>query len=541
MSSIWATPLLTAQLLFGDLYNARMCNAIHALPVTRESLFGSHTAAGLVYSVGPTVLAAVLALLLGIGSTVEAGWHLPFYWLICANAQYLFFFALASFCALCVGNRLAQAVVYGIVNFASVIVYWLVDTLYVPLLMGVQTDAEPFMWFSPVVWFANSEYIDVNRDWTEGVINRAWYEISDGWGYLALCALLGIALLAAACALYRRRQLECAGDFMAVKALEPVFLVVYPLIVAAVFHFICDDLFGMDGAMVYMAIGLTVGFFTGLMLIERRVKVFGKKAFLKFAALALGFALTLGITALDPLGITRWVPDAEDVAYVTVSPSHSDHYYYDDIMLDEPQEIADIIRVHELAIESRNDDSIYRGYTEGENGEVYIINNQTISIHYMLKNGTAKSRFYTVNLEGEAGDILIPCFNTLEAIFREYEGEYTSGAIVNATQSIRVSYDAFISDHYTYAEAIIEDPVQIRELMDCIMADAELGLMAQDWQFRPDPDVGHAYSLEFDMRSQSSYISVYTDGVNTVQWLMDHGYESQAVLDTTGYISKYPG
>jgi hypothetical protein len=36
--------LLAAQLLFGDLYNFRLCNALHAMPLRRETWFFSHVA-----------------------------------------------------------------------------------------------------------------------------------------------------------------------------------------------------------------------------------------------------------------------------------------------------------------------------------------------------------------------------------------------------------------------------------------------------------------------------------------------------------------
>ena len=45
------------------------------------------------------------------------------------------------------------------------------------------------------------------------------------WGYLAIAAVIGVALLAASLLLYRRRRLESAGDFAAVKPIKTVFTV----------------------------------------------------------------------------------------------------------------------------------------------------------------------------------------------------------------------------------------------------------------------------------------------------------------------------
>ena len=45
--------LLCAQLLFGDLYSARMCNALHALPLRRETWFCTHVLSGVLFSLVP--------------------------------------------------------------------------------------------------------------------------------------------------------------------------------------------------------------------------------------------------------------------------------------------------------------------------------------------------------------------------------------------------------------------------------------------------------------------------------------------------------
>ena len=44
---------VAAQMLFGDLFNARMCNGLHALPLKREHWFSAHIRAGLMFSLIP--------------------------------------------------------------------------------------------------------------------------------------------------------------------------------------------------------------------------------------------------------------------------------------------------------------------------------------------------------------------------------------------------------------------------------------------------------------------------------------------------------
>ena len=58
--------LIAAQLLFGDLFNSRMCNMLHAFPVKRESWFVTNVASGLTFSLVPTGLLALVAVLMSV-------------------------------------------------------------------------------------------------------------------------------------------------------------------------------------------------------------------------------------------------------------------------------------------------------------------------------------------------------------------------------------------------------------------------------------------------------------------------------------------
>ena len=75
---------LVAQTLFGDLYNSRLCNALHAMPVTREGWFVTHTAAGLAFSLIPNLVLSILAIpVLRLG----AGWMAIPLWLLASELQ----------------------------------------------------------------------------------------------------------------------------------------------------------------------------------------------------------------------------------------------------------------------------------------------------------------------------------------------------------------------------------------------------------------------------------------------------------------------
>ena len=151
--------MLTALLLFGDLTNSRMCNAFHALPLRRETWFGTHVLSGLLFSLIPTVIMTVPAVIASFFSVMERGWQIPLYWLLGTNLQYLFFFGLAVLCMMLSGSRIGAAVIYCIVNFAAYLAYFTADVVYVPHLPGVVTQMEPFVVFCPVINMVNLSFV----------------------------------------------------------------------------------------------------------------------------------------------------------------------------------------------------------------------------------------------------------------------------------------------------------------------------------------------------------------------------------------------
>ena len=110
---------VVAQMIFGDLYNSRMCNALHSLPLRRESWFTTHVASGIACSLLPSLAAALIALPV---LRLESGWMAIFWWLLASELQYLFFFGIAVLCVMLSGNRLGQIAGYGILHFAGLMI-----------------------------------------------------------------------------------------------------------------------------------------------------------------------------------------------------------------------------------------------------------------------------------------------------------------------------------------------------------------------------------------------------------------------------------
>lgn len=405
---------LIAILLFGDLFKAKMCNALHALPVRREAWFVSHLAAGILMCLVPNLVLALL-LMIGMGSL----WYAPLLWLGMIMLQFLFFFGAAVFSIFCTGNAFAAALVYAIINFVAALVMWAAESLYMPLLYGVGLSTEKFARFMPVISMTTQYRIWKAEHLSSCPVNHRYYSYGDIketsycdyalehngeiWGYLAILAAIGVVFLAVSLLLYRRRKLECAGDFAAEKPVKVVFATVGSFAAGMLF-----SVFGYsDDALAYILLflGVFVGFFVCQMLLQRTVKVFGGKNWLRLGMMLGAVALSLVLTAVDAFGITRIVPQAEQVELAVISDTYLSDYEIDQIengekmpayvygsnyiQVEEPGQIREITEIHQLLIE------------EGDNRNTSK-RTQIVSIYYKLKNGTILVRRYYGLVTGEA-------------------------------------------------------------------------------------------------------------------------------------------
>lgn len=520
--------LLAAQLIFGDLFNARMCNAVHALPLTRNDWFTVHTASGLLFAFFPHLLFALMTLPF-MGSL----WQVSFWWMLAANLQYLFFFGTAVFCVFCTGSRFAMAVVYGLVNFLSLLAWWFADMLYQPLLYGIEMDFSFFQKLCPVVRMCTFEYAEVHRlanpilPGSLQTTYTVWYEIGEGWGYLAICAVIGILLGAAGLLLYRKRNLETAGDFIAVKFLEPVFLVLFSLAVGAVLQMTESLFIGSDGYL-FLFIGIAIGFYLGRMLLLRTTRVFQLKSLFTLASLVGLLLASIGFVGMDVLGIISWVPEAEEVKSIMVGSGYyrySDEISYESAFCAEtPEDIDIFLDVHQGLLENWKDDNTLWAHA----GEAIIVEtsipndweySSRIDFVYEMKDGRTVHRYYMVSSKSDEAAMLKPYFSRVETVL--------SKEAVDSDSYVNLILDAYIRGEN---EVYLSDPAQLTELMEVIIADCEAGNMAQESIFHPNEE--SICGIEFTFKQSLifangkwDYIRIYPSCENTVAWLKANGVE----------------
>ena len=488
--------LLNGQLLFGDLFNSRHVNALHAMPLRRECWYFTHVVSGIAFSFVPNLVMALVASLM-----MGTGWMVPFWWLLAVTLQYVCFFGLAVLSALCVGNRFAMVLVYGIINFLSLIVYWFYSSIYEPLLYGVVADANLFNRFCPVTRLVDMGYemVVINGNLEIAAIRTV--EFGEGWGYLCICAAAGIAALVLSLMLYRRRKLESAGDFMAVRALEPVFLGLYTISMASYFWGI-GDLFDI-GQYIFLGLGVIIGFFTCRMLLKRTIRVFQPKVLLAFAVVCVVFAGSMVMTAVDPLGVTRRVPEADQVANVYISPSQYNYSNSEILRTEDPEDVEKALALHEAIL-------------AGEAEAGVLEDTVNVCIAYTLRGGQTVRRYYTgIGVNSEAGKLIRDFYNRTEYILSGEPEDILAGLT-----------NVYFNDYEKGHSANLPSKMG-KGLMEAIIADCEAGNMNQEWAYRQTNEIiGWAEFEWVNEKGQSIYgsVEILEIAENTIAYLEETVY-----------------
>ena len=539
---------VVAQLLFGDLYNSRMCNMLHAFPLRRENWFLTNILSGLTFSLVPTAAMCLVALPLLAGSIFAGATSLAFWIFLASNLQFVCFFGMAVFAAMCVGNRFTMAAGYGLLNAGALITYWLVDTVYTPMLYGVITPTQLVSKLTPMAHITEYSYIKTSAnlyDLRELFGNElkgavATFTITEEWWRLLVLAAVGIAFALLGLILYRRRDLECAGDAVAFPVLVPVFQVVCAVFVAAAGQMFLYTFTGMDEQnFLVLTVGLVVGWYIGKMLLERSTRVFTRKNFYGLAILTAFFAVSLWMTHVDLFGIETRLPQAEQIKSVTFGSR----------AFEEQTDIENFLRLNRDALENRNDEWGAFVWVDGEwiqyidtnadkideenenNRYTYV---DSVSLTYELHNGKLIRRRYNIWMDNEyvsseAGRIANDYLTQWDTV--NGRTVLVDGVEYNRLDYILRDLKSIYVDYMKDEQQV--DLAQVHSLIAAIQADCAEGHMAQNDYYHTGyfrvadeymekgyydvPSIGISISGE----DNSWWISIYGDSRHTIKWLED--------------------
>ncbi|RDU24479.1 FUSC family protein [Anaerosacchariphilus polymeriproducens] len=375
--------IIIAMITFSYLFQSRSCNMYHALPVNREQLFFSNLFSGLCFLLIPLVLTFFLIMIIGslfhcLDLTVLT------HWLGATVLMSIFFYSFAVFCAMFTGNILALPIFYMILNFLTVSVESIVGLLFSGLLYGysnigsTKTDM-----FSPGYYILNRLLIE----------NPSPGVYKTHWNFLWIYAIAAVVLILISLFIYKKRNLETAGDYVCIKWVKPIFLYGFTFCFS-----ICFSLFilkvlnsgseheSIIPLVICMFIGGFFGYFIAKMILLKSFRVIkeGFRGWICYSVIIVAFMFFINS---DIFGIASWIPKAEDISSV----SYDINYEHGNIF-NKSENPRDIIDIHKSIIE--NKDKIIKdskkAFIESE-----ITYNSNISFTYELKNGKKVSRHYS--------------------------------------------------------------------------------------------------------------------------------------------------
>ena len=442
---------LVAACLFGDLFDSRLCNGLHAMPMRREGWLLTNLVSGLVFALIPAAVGAAFGAVM-----LKQYFWVGLLWQGISLLQFLFFFGVAVFSAMCAGKRLGMIAIYAILNFLSLLIFLVVSTIYQPMLYGVVISEDWFTLFCPVVSMVGDTYVDFYYDKILGGFFNGF--VTEAWCYLYICASAGVVFTVLSWFMYRKRHLETAGDFLSFKPAKLFFLVAYTFGVGTFLYYFAE-LFGLESNYLFLAAGMLIGYFTGWMLLERTIKIFTKKILAGFAAFAVLFGGSIGLAVADPLGVQTYIPEAEKIESVSIYPTGNSYIYtmqrdYIGWYITDPAEISQVQQLHSQMLEEEKDK---------------IAESVLIDVTYRLKNGVTICRSYRVPAESDTAEDLSVFLSDVRAIFHISDWQ----EIVENVREIQYHKNGDGSEY------IDLNPDQQKAVLEAIRLDAEAGNMAQ--------------------------------------------------------------
>ena len=396
---------LTAMAVWSYLMTTRAVGLLHALPVTRTEQFLSHSIAGLgMLTVGNVFIFLLSAACCAGRSYVD--WAILGAWLLLTELMELFFFALASLCAMATGWLLAIPVLYGAVNAIAILLHTVVQAMANIFYYGYYTTgpAKAVMWLTPVgrIWTAigndTSYWITADGRVSPEYLEEGWrvsHLSPTAYTTCAIYAVVGLVLLALVWWLYQKRPSESAGDAMAFRWLRPIARWSIGLCggwgLGLFLHYAVLYNSNLTQLLICQVILGVICFFAAQMLLQKKFRIFNKRWWLETAAMVLALAAVTVCVKLDITGYQHRVPDAEDVTSVRFSAS------YADFTADDPAAVESVISLHRAILEQYDETGERlenQTYLDTEGGPI----TRYVRVDYQLRNGTSLCREWRVSI-----------------------------------------------------------------------------------------------------------------------------------------------
>lgn len=422
---VFCFAIISAIAVFSYLYNSRSCNMIHALPVKRTELFITNYISGFLFLIIPQIITFLLSLCVCILNNVTSVEYL-FFWLIYTIGMSFLFYSGAVFCCMLTGQYLAGFIFYVLGNTAYVLFKYLIASIISTLCFGLtgvasnqNLSATKDGFFSPLIYLMQK--VKITWGYDSDYYNITQIHIAGG-DIIACYTVPAVILIIGAVMLYRKRQLEYAGDVLSLKWMKPVFRWLVAFCVGTGFAMIFAQLFFVDTRYCGVVLAVCtvlfscVCFFIAEMLLCKKFRVFQKKRWMEWIVCACASLALLGAINADLFRLERRIPDTEDIRAAVISNDY-------DIVCSSDEDLEKIRDIHRSIVEHRKEyENYFYDYvmTGNASNVVYeetaiddtVVDSQKaedaalgpvsyVSISYVLKNGKTMKRGYYIPLSQE--------------------------------------------------------------------------------------------------------------------------------------------
>lgn len=534
------TAILAAMVVYSYLYNTRACGMMNSLPIRRETAFITAYLTGLV----PLILADVLTALITYAVYAHYG-VINFKYLMVFVAYAVMgnvaFFGFASFCAVLTGNIAVLPMVYGILNVLAYVANSAFNALRDFLTYGYISFVGNIRRLSPIIALTDSrdlDYEDIMAVGADGLQHSTGEFTIHGTGLVVAYCAAGLILAALALAIYRKRDMERAGDVVAIPVLKPVFKYCMSVgcgVVCAIAFYdgLFRSSFGSTGKTavimtVLMLLGAGVGYFVAEMLMQKTLDVFhhGWKGYLITACALVAFTVCI---ELDVTGYETAQPKLDEIENVYINSG-----YGDATMLESRDEIAAVLDYHREVIDGKH---------INENAE----KTRWFNVCYTLKNGETFARDYTISYDYDQRfdpqsnirrlEVLL---NSEEAILsrlkpvENIDFDWITSSSIEGSYMQEYKNDTIVDRQNIYLNLT---PRQAEEIYNCILADVGTSSIGrvytmQDRYFFEQMSnlsfyVGISVQVEDSVseKSRSYYylnVEIPLDAENTLNWIREN-------------------
>lgn len=496
-----------AMAVYSYMYSSRSCGMINALPIRRETAYITAYITGLAALIAADII-SVLAVWVMSAQTgllfTDSIWALFGFAVLSSVAFYSF----ASFCAVLTGNVFVLPAVYAVLGCVAFVVIATVSELLADLIYGMPSDyiysgrSEIAYILSPMIYVLNTS-LDISRvtvyDGKGESSYTGEYNIQ-GLDVLGVYCAIGLALVVCAVLIYRRRDMERAGDVVAVPVLMPVFkycmtfgtAIVFALLV---YHNVLTNIpKGLATAIVItvlLVIGAAIGYYAAEMLMLKTLKVFRVKCvgLIVSCVMLAVFALA---AEFDLAGFESYVPAAEEVEKAELS------CYGRETVLENADNLAAATNLHRDVIAAK---------VQNESAESY----RYLTIIYTLTDGSTVRREYRISGDDAAqlgenshANVLQAIFSTQESktYYLGFDGknyEVTAHDVDSAgVDGYYVLYPDGKEENGEYKNIGFElTPEQTAELYECVLLDAKDSSIGSQWFVFDEEYYNTASNLSF--------------------------------------------